>query len=322
MRIAEKYKSFDSVRRSFVEESKKNSFFNSLWHAFTLAKLQKELKCNKNEYFYYGLYNMNKSEREKYAMENGFERDYVLQWNSRECMAITANKPGFNKLFPEYIRRDWIYMPDASFEKFEEFALKHKVCIEKPDDGQSGRGVCKREFPAKEELPALYERLKDCGLLFEELLHQDKALALLNPDSVNTIRIITLRRDEKPEIIMAGLRIGRKGSCADNFGAGGICGKIDFKSGVVTSPAVGKMNKRYSHHPDTGVSIVGFKIPMWEDLKKTAIECASKMPNNLLGWDLSVNEKKQVVIIEANSAPDIMFMQLVEEHGFAETLTK
>lgn len=313
--------------RSFKETWKDNDLDNNhslihlVQHVVCLRKLQKKTGCNKNEYFYYKLYEMDRKELSTYAMENGFNSRFVAQWNTEEQMELTASKPRFNRQFPRYINRDWIYMGDAGEEEFANFIKKHPVCIEKPMNGQSGNGVRVREFPSDADVETLFQSLKDSDLMFEERITQHHDLRRLNPDSVNTIRIITLRRQDKLEIIMAGLRIGRKGKCADNFGAGGLCGKIDFETGIITREAVDKNNHRYSVHPDTGEQILGFQIPQWNDLKQVAMEMAEKMEQNLLGWDLVVTEDNQIVVIEGNSAPDIMFMQLVEGHGFAEILS-
>ena len=191
--------------RSFKETWKDNDLDNNhslihlVQHVVCLRKLQKKTGCNKNEYFYYKLYEMDRKELSTYAMENGFNSRFVAQWNTEEQMELTASKPRFNRQFPRYINRDWIYMGDAGEEEFANFIKKHPVCIEKPMNGQSGNGVRVREFPSDADVETLFQSLKDSDLMFEERITQHHDLRRLNPDSVNTIRIITLRRQDKLE---------------------------------------------------------------------------------------------------------------------------
>ena len=55
---------------------------------------------------------------------------------------------------------------------------------------------------------------------FEKVVQQNDFLAQFNPDSVNTIRIVTLNINRKCTVLSAFLRMGSRGSFVDNFSSG------------------------------------------------------------------------------------------------------
>ncbi len=311
---------FDSFYAMLQEhEPDETSGISVLKHIIKLSIYQKKYRCNKNEYFNYKLYKKTPEEISEYAMENGFVTRYITRLNSEEAIYLTSNKNVFIRKFPQYVNRDWLVPAEAKYADFELFASKHPECIAKPLDGQSGDGVYVMQFPEKSEWETFFAQLQKENLILEERLTQEASLAEFNPDSVNTIRLVTLRRGEEIELVMSALRIGRKGKCADNVGAGGMIAKVDFASGIVTGAAMDK-NNRYEIHPDSGKRIVGFQVPCWQEIKEVTMACALEMPGDFVAWDLAVNGQGQVVLIEANSAPDIMYIQVAEGRGFAKLL--
>ena len=55
--------------------------------------------------------------------------------------------------------------------------------------------------------------------------------------------------------------------------------------------AIDKFRNVYEVHPITNEKIVGFKIPIWDDVKKLCIEAASVVDGvGYIGWDVCVGE--------------------------------
>lgn len=100
---------------------------------------------------------------------------------------------------------------------------------------------------------------------------QHPKLECLNPTSVNTLRIITVKSGDSVEIVGAILRIGIN-NYVDNFSAGGIAAPINISTGIVYKPAISKMNGLvYKEHPETNTKILGFKIPYWKETMEMAL---------------------------------------------------
>ena len=116
-------------------------------------------------------------------------------------------------------------------------------------------------------------------------------MSALNPSSVNTIRAITFLKEGTVTLLAAYLRIGRDG-IVDNFCNGGMLTPIDLNTGTLIYPAVDGENIAYDIHPITKKSIIGFKIPQWEEVKAMAIEAAHIVPQvRYVGWDIAISEK-------------------------------
>ena len=93
------------------------------------------------------------------------------------------------------------------------------------------------EVPLKPDidLPERSERfLKDLLLkykknyLVQDAVKQHPAMARLNPDSINTLRIVTFRSGMEVVVCYVAIRIGRNGQVIDNESAGGMSAKVNF----------------------------------------------------------------------------------------------
>jgi hypothetical protein len=157
------------------------------------------------------------------------------------------------------------------------------------------------------------------GFVMEELIRQGSEMAVLHPQSVNTVRITTLRVGDKINIIHPFFKVGRAGNIVDNAAQGGIFGVIDIDTGVVTS-ACDKHGNRYIRHPETGVQLIGFVIPKWEEALELSRELSKVVPEAIyVGWDLAYTEDGWVVV-EGNSRAQFVCYQIAEQKGFRKEL--
>lgn len=153
---------------------------------------------------------------------------------------------------------------------------------------------------------------------------QDDCIGTLNADTVNTMRVITMR-DSQGEIHIpfSNIRIGRKGMCVDNFCSGGMTAGIDINTGVVCTPAVNGKMEHFTVHPDSGVDIVGFRIPHWGEVKSTVTRAADRLPNcRYIGWDVVISQGGRICLIEGNSNPEARIHQLVLGKGLRDVYRK
>lgn len=143
--------------------------------------------------------------------------------------------------------------------------------------------------------------------------------------SVNTIRVETILYNDEIYIPGYVLRVGN-GANVDNFGAGGIICKVDGESGIIEGNGLNKKMDEFKVHPLSNVEFNGFKIPLWEDIKKIAIE-ASEISKKiapgvrLIGWDIAIIEDSPI-LIEANCFPDITMLQTLKNEGSKQIYEK
>lgn len=157
------------------------------------------------------------------------------------------------------------------------------------------------------------------------------------PDSVNTIRIISMKKKDEDyhEIVAAVQRIGTKRSApVDNFSQGGGSAPIDIQTGKIGSmsciDSFDENDERvyYDTHPDNGAQIKGKVVPNWESIKAEIVEVTRKLPYfSMIAWDIAVKDEG-IAVIEVNMKSSLNIFQIhggmrnsylgqkYREHGF------
>lgn len=260
------------------------------------------------DYLLFEMYKLDKSQR-KTVLTRGINNAYIKKYNDKNYTYLFREKQQFNKLFQDYIKREWILLNGSNQEAFQRFIKNKTVIFAKPLNGTHGDNMQKikiDEWKGKN----LYQYLMEQHLfLIEELVIQNKIMSSLNPSSINTIRVISIYKNNKSKIIAAYSRIGC-GKIVDNFNAGGMVAPIDIKTGKITHAAVNKKNIVFDKHPDTNTVIEGFQIPEWEQVKELVLKAAKVVPQvGLVGWDVAISDHGPL-LIEGNEFPGHDIYQL------------
>ncbi len=145
----------------------------------------------------------------------------------------------------------------------------------------------------------------DKNYLIQDCIRQHPDMAILNPSSVNTIRILSYRSEMEVLIIYSVIRIGRKDSVIDNQSAGGISTTID-KKGRLGKYAFGGYNEDQIEVTDSGVTLEGYQIPCYDKVIDMVKRLHLRLPFfNLLGWDVAIGEDGEPVLVEFNVDPGL-----------------
>lgn len=253
------------------------------------------------DYFQFYFENLNNSQRATY-INRTVNNNYFKKLNNHDYFHIFQNKHEFLNLFKEYIKRDYLYLKDSSYEDYLEFVKKHPVFMAKPDGGLCGKGIEMIDSKGK-DLKELYEDfINNKQLLLEERIKQNKEIAYIYPNSINTIRVVTININGKVSVPFVAIRIGNGGRVVDNFNNGGMFTVVD-EDGVIRKPAINKENEVFDNHPFTGTPIVGFKIPMYEKIIEQCKQMATIIPEvGYVGWDMTVTDKG-IDVVEGNQLP-------------------
>ncbi len=236
----------------------------------------------------------------------GINNEIVTKYNNPEYIKYFRDKIEFNKKFNKYLNRDWMEVTDNNFEEFKQFIKKHKRIVIKPVDESCGKGIEIIEVDDK-NLKKTYDNiLKTNRFLVEEVAEQCKEISALHPNSINTIRMVTLNK----HLVAAYLRIGTGDNVVDNFNHGGIVVPINIDTGTIDYPAIDKHDHIYEKHPDTEMSIINFQIPKWNKVKNYVEECSKTIPEmGYVGWDVCLG-KDGPCLIEGNEFPGHDIYQL------------
>ena len=222
---------------------------------------------------------------------------------------ILLNKELSCHHFKDFLKRPWCINTRVSLEDFKKMFGDDGKVIYKPMNGNGGLGVTMFKF-TDDDIEKVYEEIHGLGRgILEAVVIQHPEMARLNPNSVNTIRMVTISKaankktgeERQFDIAYAALRVGRGDSVVDNTSSGGMVCGIDIETGKVATDGGDLDGKYYAEHPDTGVTFRGFQIPMFDEVKKFVIE-AGKLIDGYTGWDVAVSVDGPV-LIEANIMP-------------------
>ena len=159
------------------------------------------------------------------------------------------------------------------------------------------------------------EHYYSSNYIFEKQLRQDPVLAKLNPDTVNTCRVLTY----KDRVVSCSIRIGRKGSFVDNAAKGGIVLSLDMDTGKIEEYGLREYDlTKYYEHPDTKVVFKDYEVPQWPAIKELVEKTVKVLPYyNSVGFDVATTVDGPV-IIEINTGTGVYASQMGKKKGIAD----
>ena len=278
------------------------------------------------EFFVYHYTELTPEQRQSFVPD--YDKNvFCNRVNDYNTSKIFKSKWQTYQKFKDFFGRDCCIVSHSLIDKRDEkimsFLSKHTEFIIKPNLGTLGNGVAIIQTTDSDDaISAISSKIrgKKGDFVIEELIHQSPELGVFHPTSVNTIRLRVFRFDDRVEILPSNLRIGSGDSVVDNTGKGGISAALD-KDGVVVAACDNKGNY-YEVHPDTGVRIIGFRVPRWEEAIALANKLCQIVPKvRYIGWDIALTEKGWVVI-EGNDNGMFEGIQMPLQKGFRPQLDK
>ena len=270
------------------------------------------------DYLNYKFYEKSWKERKEYATIGYQAKFYKLTANI-EYAPFFSNKINFHKNFKKYVKRECVSYEDG-FDKVKEFIEKRKAVVVKPISGLGGKEVRKVDTKDIKDLKKFYEDLNANNEFVEDLVIQNKEWDKLNPGSINTLRVVTYALNGKSKVMFAVARIGSSDKIVDNFHCGGVGVRIDIDKGCLTGKAINKDNEEFDETPRTKVKVDGYKIPMWDEVKKMVCEAALVNDKvNVVGWDVALSDKGPL-LIEGNRGPGMDIIQVLYNRGVKKEL--
>ncbi len=188
----------------------------------------------------------------------------------------------------------------------EGLILKEEHLILKPSlDSYGGHGIVfyDRENAADFDIKRTLDGYEN-GFVAQRLIKQHPDLARINKDSVNSIRVISFRFKGKVHILSTVLRMGVSGARVDNTTAGGCACPIK-PDGWLVEKAVNRKSEWTDRHETSGILYKDIRVPNFDGIIEAAKKTHGLMPNfDLIGWDFSVDESGDPVLIEYNLMPE------------------
>ncbi len=247
------------------------------------------------------------------------EELYVTQvdryFSDRQEARFLDNKCYYYRLFsnvkqPEAagmrIGGSWLdadLQPIAWKELRERLAGEPELVVKRAVNSQGGGGVSFIDGGNSRERLRRLERLIrgiPCDLVLQRPVRQHPELMRLHPESVNTLRIVSLLTEDRVKICAVCLKIGVGKERVDNGCHGGIyCGVRP--DGTLRARGVLDNGHRVECHPQLGYRLADQKVPCLGKALALVRRAHSFMGHfRLISWDVAIDEMGEAVLIEAN----------------------
>jgi alpha-L-glutamate ligase-like protein len=223
-------------------------------------------------------------------------------------------------------------------KRLGELLSGHEEFVLKPNRGSAGRGVLVlvgRSGPGflrhNGESVTLDELRQHCTDILSGLYslggHPDEALVQqrvhLHPafepicyKGIPDIRVILYRA--QPAMAMLRLPTRASGGRA-NLHQGGIGTGVDLDTGKTDHAVL--HDRAVRDHPDTGVPVVGRRVPFWPEVLDMARRVARAVGLGYLGVDIVVDARHGPMLLEANARPGLA-IQIANRKGLAHRLSE
>jgi len=157
------------------------------------------------------------------------------------------------------------------------------------------------------------------NFIIQPLIKQHETLNRLSHNAVSTVRIITFLKDNgEIETKYSKFRFGVGDSRVDNTSAGGGFCFIDADGTLSEVAFDGGGTKMGNKHPDTGFEFKNTKIPNYDMILENCIKSHRIYPYvKIIGWDVTVNEKGDPVLLEWNADPGLWLSEALIGPRFA-----
>ncbi len=303
-----------SAKRQFEEEQPQQG---------SLADYKRALRRHRvsyKEYMHcYKFWGCDEKQRDEFISDREMHSIY------RKTVEASVNLKFKNKVlalryFEKYIHRRWLYSKEATFDSFVEL-VQTKECLFKPVAGSLGEGIRLIKKDDLTDLKALYNQCCEKDCIVEEKLSGCKELAEFHPGSLNTLRVLTVSKGGRCEVVASMLRVGVGDSLVDNASAGGIVSFVDVATGTIVSDGADKLGNKYVAHPESGKVFKGFVIPHWEQIVDACKSMSLTVPELVFaGWDLCVLQDGSVELVEVNSYSNVSGLQTAYGRGIKPRL--
>lgn len=277
------------------------------------------------DYFHFRFYELTSADRSTYA-GTGFMYEYQRLVNPNPHREVLENKIIFLERFRQFVRRRTAsvatlkHSPDLTLSFLAHSSGKLVLKGSRGQVGAEVKVVRTSDFVSD----TLVNFMTKHGLdLVEEFVVQHPELMRLSPSGLNTVRIFTHLANN--EIIFLGARLRVTiNSEVDNMAAGNVAVPLDMQTGEVVGPGVFSDITRpdIDVHPITGQSLIGFKVPFWNETLSMIEEAVRVEPGNKsVGWDIAITPAGPE-LIEGNHNWCKLLWQMPVHKGLKSKITE
>ena len=275
------------------------------------------------EYYQFRFFELTEEQKAEWA-GTGTMYEFHRRANPPATRGLLHDKRQFYRAYKRFFKHELHDLDDLkrSPETVENLLASNQKLVFKQATSNCGAGVSIQQVAERSPAEILQYMEREGFDLVETFVEQHPALNALSPSAVNTVRIFTQISSERGyEVLGCRLRISVD-SPVDNLAAGNMAAPIDSETGIVNGPGVFSDITRQPAdvHPVTGVPIVGFQVPYWNETLDLVREASLLHPENRsIGWDVVITGQGPG-LIEGNHDWCKLVWQLPVQRGLKSLL--
>ena len=284
--------------RSVLERAKEASEQHGKWTPAVVADMLWQAGFRNvgfQDYIDYDFAILNRDERATY-MTHPVSNQLSQKYDHPDFRHQFQDKVEFDRVFSEHLHREWMVVEDGNAADVRQFAERLGTIVTKEPVGQAGTGVHRYHAAEISDWDAFHRGLLSRGeLLIEEVIVQHPDLAAVCAGTVNTTRVTAFFDGTQTHILAMAQKFGR-GAVSDQMTFGGFYTMLD-----ADGHAVGAGYDSHGHvhevHPDSGVRIADFQLPMMDEVREFVDQVARVVPQvQYVGWDIVVTPTGPVLV--------------------------
>jgi alpha-L-glutamate ligase-like protein len=250
-------------------------------------------------------------------------REFVGKYNPPGLMAQLSKAEVKALLLPLGIPVASTYMVlqnRSDLDKFREWLRQHDTFVLKPSSAYGGEGILlvhdrrgdsydtnngsmnasQIETHALSILDGNFHGGQNDTAVVEELLMQHEGLREISPLGLADFRVISFLG--YPVMTMMRIPTEVSGGKA-NIHMGAVAAGVRISTGVIFHSVWAALPS--PEHPDTGTTLLGQHIPLWEEILQVASEAQRLTGLGYAGVDVALDSKKGPVVMEVNRRPGL-----------------
>jgi hypothetical protein len=255
------------------------------------------------DYVDYDFAMLSRAERATF-MTHSISNHIAMKYDQPEYRVLFHDKLEFNRSFDALLGREWLDVRTVTDAELRAFVERHGRVMGKVPFSDSGHGVERYETEMIDDWGSFRGELLAKGqTLVEEYITQHPTLAAMCPGTANTTRVTTFFDGKESHVLSMAQKFGR-GAASDQQTFGGFYTMLDL-DGASQGPGYDSHDNVYATHPESGVSIVDFQLPMVPELFAFIDAACRVVPQvQYVGWDVVIGEKGPV-LVEGNWAAGV-----------------
>lgn len=247
------------------------------------------------DYIDYDFAILTPAERATY-MTHPVSNQISQKYDHPDYRGLFQDKVEFDRTFSEFLRREWMVVDAGNADELRTFTERLGTVVTKEPVGQAGTGVHRYHAAEVEDWTQFHRGLLERGeILVEEVIRQHDDLAAVCPGTVNTTRVTAFFDGSTTHILAMAQKFGR-GAVSDQMTFGGFYTMLD-ENGHALGAGYDSHGHVHELHPDSGVRIADFQLPMIDEVKAFVDQVARVVPQvQYVGWDIVVGPDGPVLV--------------------------